>query len=467
MLAAREAPRGSLTRSYEIPTVRLRRRLWLLWIILIVGCAVGAYRHAEFFVTYRQEPILMGIWTALFFFAVVQGILAWFERPYTVKRWERARLDRLRVTVNIPVYNEDPALLDRALYSLARQTRLPDRVSVVDDGSKHDYAEVRDWWQVCWPAGSEFHWTRQANGGKKRAQAATFANDPHADIFVTIDSDTALAINAIEEGLKPFADPRVQSVAGLELPMNLRRNWITWLNGARSVIWQLVSCSAQSVLGDVLVNRGTYALYRADVIRDNLEAYVEEQFFGHPVHLGDDAALTLFARGRGRAVQQPSAVQFAMYPESLSHHLRQWVRWMRGLTVRTFWRIRYLPMWSYGWWFTVLSLWGFFASTASLLSVAVLWPESRAFLLTALTASVGWAWLMALRVFCVARSDERWSVRLRMFLLAPVAGAWVTFVLRWLRIDGIFTCMKDGWNTRQKVEVGIDGVPEIEPAEVA
>ena len=239
MLAAREEPRGSLSRSYEIPTVRLRRRLWLLWIVIIGVCAVGAYRHAEFFLIYRQEPTLMAIWAVLFLFAAVQGVLAWFERPYTVKRWERARLSRLRVTVNIPVYNEDPALLDRALYSLARQTRLPDRVSVVDDGSKHDYAEVRDWWQARWPASSEFHWTRQA---------ATFANDPHADIFITIDSDTALAINAIEEGLKPFADPRVQSVAGLELPMNLRRNWITWLNGTRALIWQLVSCSALSVL---------------------------------------------------------------------------------------------------------------------------------------------------------------------------------------------------------------------------
>jgi hyaluronan synthase len=409
----------------------------------------------------------MEIWAVLFLFAAVQGILAWFERPYTVKRWERARLNRLRVTVNVPVYNEDPALLDRTLYALARQTRLPDRVSVVDDGSKEDYAEIRDWWRTHWPASSEFRWARQANSGKKCAQAATFANDPHADIFVTIDSDTALAINAIEEGLKPFADPRVQSVAGLELPMNLRRNWITWLNGTRSVIWQLVCCSAQSVLGDVLVNRGSYALYRAEVIRDNLKAYVEEQFFGHRVLLGDDAALTLFARGRGRAVQQPSAVQFAMYPETLSHHLRQWVRWMRGLTVRTFWRIRYLPVWSYGWWFTVLSLWGFFASTATVLSVALLWPESRAYLLTALAAAAGWAWLMALRVFCVARSDERWRVRLMMFLLAPVAGAWVSLVLRWLRIYGIFTCIEDDWNTRQKVEVRIDRIPEIKDAEVA
>jgi hyaluronan synthase len=431
------------------------------------GCAVGAYRHAEFFLIYRQEPVLIGIWTVLFLFAAVQGVLAWFERPYTVTCRERARLDRLRVTVNIPVRNEDPALLDRSLYSLARQTRLPDCVSVVDDGSEHDYAEVRDWWQARWPAGSELRWARRPHRGKKRAQAVTFGNDPAADIFVTLDSDTALALDAIEEGLKPFADPRVQSVAGLELPMNLRRNWITWLNGARSVIWQLVTCSAQSVLGDVLVNRGSYALLRAEVIRDNLEAYVHEQFFGHTVYLGDDAALTLFARGRGRAVQQTSAVAFATYPESLSHHLRQWMRWMRGLTVRTFWRIRYLPLWSYGWWFTVLSLWGFLASTASLLSVAVLWPESRAFLVTALTASVGWSWLMALRVFCVVRSDERWGVRLRMFLLAPAAAAWVSFVLRWWRIHGIFTCTKDDWNTRHKVEVGIDGIPEIEPAEVA
>lgn len=442
--------------------MQLRRRLWLLWTAVVGGSVLGAYRHADFFVVFRHEFTLMTLWAVLFVFGVVQGILAWYERPYTVRRWDRARLDQLRVTVNIPVYNEDPALLDRALYALARQTRLPDCVSVVDDGSKQDYAEVREWWHAHWPVGCEFRWTRQANGGKKRAQAATFANDPLADIFVTLDSDTALAVNAIEEGLKPFADPRVQSVAGLELPMNLRHNWITWLNGARSVVWQLVSCSAQSVLGDILVNRGTYALYRAEVIRDNLQAYVEEQFFGHRVHLGDDAALTLFARGRGRAVQQPSAVQFTMYPETLSHHLRQWVRWMRGLTVRTFWRIRYLPLSSYGWWFTVLSLWGFFASTASVLAVAALWPESRPYFLTAVAASAGWGWLMALRVFCVARSDESWWVRAGIFLLAPVAGAWVTFVLRWLRIHGIFTCMKDGWNTRASVEVGIDRIPNIQ-----
>ena len=80
MLAAREEPRGSLNRSYEIPTVRLRRRLWLLWIVIIGVCAVGAYRHAEFFLIYRQETTLMAIWAVLFLFAAVQSVLAWLER---------------------------------------------------------------------------------------------------------------------------------------------------------------------------------------------------------------------------------------------------------------------------------------------------------------------------------------------------------------------------------------------------
>jgi len=427
----------------------------MLWTAVCGATAAGIGRHADFFAIYAHERLLMGTWTAMFAFAALQGVLAWFEQPWTVTLPEQRDLDQMKVTVSIPCYNEDPALLDRALYALFSQTRLPDRVDVIDDGSHADYTEVRSWWKAHRPAQCEFRWVRQANGGKKRAQARTFGEDPSADIFVTLDSDTALERNALAEGLKPFADPRVQSVAGLELPMNLRHNWITWLNGARSVIWQLVSCSAQSVLGDVLVNRGTFALYRAPVIRDNLTAYTEEQFFGFRVHLGDDAALTLFARGRGRAVQQPSAVQFTVYPVTAGHHLRQWIRWMRGLTIRTFWRIRYLPMRSYGWWFTVLSLWGFFASTASLIAVAALWPISGAYLVTMLGASAGWSWAMALRLFTVARSDEGPWVRVAMFAMAPFAAIWVTLVLRLVRFYAIFTCMKDGWVTRSKIEVGL------------
>jgi hyaluronan synthase len=455
-VAPREEARGSLAHSYDIPEVKVSLARPVLWVLLADILVVAALRHADFIAVYRHDRLLMAIWAATFALSAVQWVISWRERPFTVTRQEQARLDRLHVVVNIPVYNEDPALLDRALYALFTQTRLPDHIDVVDDGSAVDYSEVRDYWIRHHPRRCRLTWYRQENQGKKHAQAATFAH-VRADILVTLDSDTALERRAIEEGLKPFANRKVQSVAGLELAYNHHKNWLTLMSGSRSLIWQLLSCSAQSVMGDVLVNRGTYALYRAAVVQDNLDAYLYETFFGNPVHLGDDAALTLFARGRGLAVQQPTAVQLTMYPEKLNHHCRQWIRWMRGSTIRTFWRLRYLKVWSWSWWFTFISLWTFLASTAVLLAAASLWSTASAYTITMLIASAGWSYGMALRLFSVVRSDEKWFGRFRSFLIAPFITAWILVVLRPLRIYGICTCMRQGWVTRvKKVEVGID-----------
>jgi hyaluronan synthase len=458
-----------LRHVYAIPEVTIKRPRIITWSVVGAAVAIGVIRRARLYQIYDHERLLMGILAAAFCCTIIQWIMSMFERPYRVTPVQQARLDRLWVTVNVPVYNEDPILLDRTLYALFTQTRLPNRVAVVDDGSAVDYSEVRGYWQFYHPPDVEFSWIWQPNRGKKHAQARTFGADD-GDIFVTLDSDTALTGSAIHEGLKPFADRRVQSVAGLELAYNYRKNWLTRLNGTRSLIWQVLSCSAQSVVGDVLVNRGTFALYRAPVIRNNLRAYLEETFFGHPVHLGDDAALTLFARARGRTVQQPTAVQLAMYPETISHHFRQWTRWMRGSTIRTFWRIRYLGVLSYSWWFTVINLWTFMVATATAIGCIVLWPGSRFFLEALVLASIAWAYVMAIRIFGVIRTDESWRTRLGSFLLAPVVYVWSIVALRPLRLYGIMTCLHQGWVTRHAVEVGLlpnekQAVPMAPPTE--
>jgi hyaluronan synthase len=440
--------------TYDIPSVTIRSPRTASWTVVAAGIAIGIARRSDLYLVFRQDRLLMGTLAGVFLLTLVQWVMSMFEHPWRVTPEQQQRLNRLQVTVNIPVYNEDPVLLDRALYALFAQTRLPDRVEVVDDGSTTDYSAIRDYWSLRCPDRLEFSWVRQDNRGKKCAQARTFGRYKDADIFVTLDSDTALESRALAEGLKPFAHRRVQSVAGLELAYNHSKNLLTRLNSARCLIWEMLCCSAQSVAGDVLVNRGTFALYRAPVIRDNLRAYIDETFFGHLVHLGDDAALTLFARGRGRAVQQPTAVQFAMYPETLSHHFRQWTRWMRGSTIRTFWRIRYLPVMSYGWWFTVLSLWLYIAAFGTAVECVALWPSSRFFVQTMALATIGWAYAMAIRMLAVVRSDQSWRARIGSFLMAPVVAAWSVAVLRPLRLYGIATCLQQGWVTRSAVEVG-------------
>jgi len=425
----------------------------LAWVSLAALLATaGLARHVMLAV---QEPVqrpIQIVWSVAFAWMGLQWVLSWLDKPRKVTPREQRRLNAMRVTVIIPLYNEDPQVVDRALYALSRQTRRPDRVEVVDDGSTVDYTAVRRHWQMN---GLELSWRRQANAGKKHAQALVIRNDTGADIFVTIDSDTALDSRALEEGLKPFADRRVQSVAGIELAANPQANWLTRTVSARSLFFQVTACAVQSVFGDVLVNRGAFALYRAQLLRDIVDAYTGETFLGMPVLLGDDAALTMFARGRGRTVQQPSAFGFTMYPETLSHHFRQWIRWMRATLIRDCWRLRYLPLSSYGWWYTVLRTVTFLWLVAVPLIIVALWPLSAHFAAAGMLAMFGWASVSSLRLLCVRRSDESWLQWIGTLAYYPAAQLWGIFVLRPLRFYGIATWRRQGWATRQQVEVSI------------
>jgi hyaluronan synthase len=442
---------------YDIPVVRLRRggRLPVIAATFAVITAWAFYRGVSVDEALHGHDASAFLWTALFLAAGHQIALSWFDRPFTVTGDQQARLDRLRVTVNIPLYNEDPAVIDRAIYALLSQTRLPDRVQVVDDGSTDgDYAEVRDYWLAHVPDGVDFSWARTANRGKRHAQAVTFRDDD-GDILVTLDSDTALERDAIEEGLKPFANRRVQSVAGVEVAYNAHANLLTRMSSVRQVAWQMTQCSVLSMAGCVLVNRGTFALYRADVITANLDAYLAETWLGRPVRYSDDSLLTLYALRRGRAVQQLTAFQLPMYPEKTGHALRQWLRWMRGSTIRNTWRLRYLPVLSYGWLMSLLSWWQFAVTWAAYLLVFAVRPAEGHFSVAPVLIVIMSSYLVALRNLLIRRSDHTPGQQLDTWLLAPLSFLWSLAVLRPARVYAMLTCGRNDWGTRRRVEVGI------------
>ena len=159
-----------------------------------------------------REPFA---WAYGFMFVLLawQMIAACLERPARGRRGTGG----LMTAVAVPVFNEDPDLLARCLGSLLSQSRLPDLVLVTDDGSAVDYSGVRDEFEAAaMAAGVAASWERfPVNRGKRDAQAAAFRGAPQADVYVTVDSDTILDYHAIAEGMKPFADPQIQSVAGL------------------------------------------------------------------------------------------------------------------------------------------------------------------------------------------------------------------------------------------------------------
>jgi hyaluronan synthase len=467
-LAARQATPGALKAWYAIPrVVHERRKAPLLVSVALAAILVWAANHWAFVLTHQVYLPLLPIWLVTFSLSAVPLFAAWADRPFTITGRQQRYMDTLHVTVAVPVYNEDPELLDRCIWSLVNSSRPPQCVHVVEDGKSGDYARLRSHWKG-WHGRTLIRWERlPQNMGKKWAQSRVFASNPEADIFITVDSDTTLERNAISEGLKPFADPRIASVAGIEEIWNKHANWLTKICAARNTFSQLVSWSTQSVFGDVLINRGTFALYRAGIIREIVPAYVNETFLGHPVKLGDDSALTLFARAHGRTVQQVTAFCLPMYPETLSHHFRQWLRWARGGSVRNYWRIKYLPFSSWGWWWTALA----FYYTVAALFVPVyyfaIWPKSEHLVKWTAASILAWSFSTSLHVLRVRREGESVWTRISSVLAYPAGLIWSSYFLRPIRFYGIFTCFRQGWVTRQAgIEIGADGhrpaTPRIE-----
>lgn len=457
-VAAREVTPGALRDWYEIPVVTFSRkdaRGLLLSSLFVSAWAAWHLGAQSLIVAICVVPSVV--------FRVVSWILSWLDKPATVaSRARNERLARLHVTVAVPAYNEDPGLLDRCLYALANQSRPPQLVWVVDDGSATDYTALRRYWEGTWPGGTQFRWTRQVNQGKRRAHAVVFEAVPEADIFVTVDSDTTLDLRAIEEGLKPFQRREVTSVAGIEMGFNATVNFLTRLQCSLQLFAQAVIGAAWSAAGDMYTNRGPFALYRAEMVRDFLPVYRDETFFGRRVILGDDSLLALCASSQGRTVQQLSAFGLTMWPETLGHHLRQRVRWARGRAVRNFWRVKYRPALSYCWWFTVTGIYSFLLSVSLVVLIIVSWPTGAPEVVRVLAALMILAAPNGLRTLCFRRSDESRTDRVLLVLIRPLAAFWSSVVLaRLVRIWGTATLLRQGWTTRQHgAELVIDPVAD-------
>ncbi|MFI8535377.1 glycosyltransferase [Streptomyces aquilus] len=461
--------------STPLLTARVHRSgMVLSAAVTLLAAAAWAAHHAVQAANYGNTTgsRLAVVWGVTFLLLLAQTLMYHAERTHRPTTRARRQLDALHVAVLVPVYNEDPGYLRLGLESLLAQTRRPTSVHVVDDGSTNgDYANLRAWftWAAA-EAGITATWQRTSNGGKRHAQAAAVRVSPDADVYVTVDSDSCLAPNAIEEILLPFARPKVQSVAGIVLATNHRTNLLTRVTDLWFTTGQLTDRSALSAMGAVLVNSGPLAAYRGAVVRDNLDSYLNETFMGRPVMFSDDSLLTLYALLRGRTVQQPSAVVFTALPEKASHFGRMYMRWMRGSTIRSLWRLRYLPITGWAYWAHLIRWFTVALSTTVLGWLLIVEPLKYgnrppvSFLLVPVL--IGWA--QALRYLGVIRSDERIRHRALTWLLMPsaVLASWT--VLRAMRWYGMATCARTGWGTRQngaEVALATPTSPELPEAD--
>lgn len=243
------------------------------------------------------------------------------------------------VTVVVPAYNEDPALLHRCLLSIDRQDYPEMEVIVVDDGSQNVEAVL--------PVHDDFSsgrfrvLLRPDNTGKRNCQAVVF-EQARSEVVITIDSDTVLLPNAIRTLVRRFEDPKVGAVTGNVEVINKRQNLLTRLIAYRYWTAFNQERAAQSFFGVVMCASGPFSAYRRTIIDEVRESYISQTFLGRACTFGDDRHLTNLVLGLGhKVVYDEAAVAVTQVPSHLSGYVRQQVRWNKSFYREILWTAKF------------------------------------------------------------------------------------------------------------------------------
>lgn len=367
-------------------------------------------------------------------------------------------ISKKRIVAIIPSHNEDPAMLSAMLQSLDRQTVKPDAVYFIENGGTDGNAEriVNEWRQET--TIRDVHFDYREEPSKRGAQGLAFEKETDTNaIVVTVDGDTRLDPRAIENGIRPFADPEVTSVAGLLVGLNRNKNLLTRIVDISFVASFMNGRAAWSRFNSVAVNCGGLAFYRLWVIKKHLYDYLNQTVAGRKVESGDDRMLTAFAALEGKTVFQETSVGYTLLPENISHLTRQRGRWWRSFWWGGIWLIRRFSPRRAIWWLVMSQYITFTLYAVMFPLILVVDPiVNQKFPWFFFVYIAGLSYVRCARTLAVRRPDQSFVSQFFGFLVfAPLStflNIWLCTILQWW---GMFTFRTTGWRTRQQVEVGI------------
>ncbi len=400
-----------------------------------ICCSAGAYTS--------WLPGLAAAYTlVLLAFQVMRTVLWARYQPYPLGEGPLPAL-----TVILPAYNEG-AMVAKAIDAVAACDYPAELLEIIciDDGSTDD-----TWTHILRGKERYPHLVQTIrfaeNRGKKEALYAGFTQG-RGEIFVTVDSDSVVAKDALRHLVAPLMqDGQMGAVAGNVKVYN-RRQAASWakMQGVRFVNLDYLRAS-QSRYGTVVCTPGSLSAYRRAALLPHLTAWRRQTFLGAPCPHSEDRALTNFIlRGGYYTCYQRTAVVHTLVPETYRGVCRMYLRWERGNVRESFVQLGYL--------FTryrpkhrLLPMVEFFLAQleypltllfgAILLASAVVYPP----ILVKFLALLGLGSLLNLTYYL-------WLERDLEFVYGVVYSYYAFFLLQWIYPYAFFTVRDRHWLTR-------------------
>jgi hyaluronan synthase len=237
-------------------------------------------------------------------------------------------------SVIVAVYREPEAVFRLSLASVVAN-RPAELVVVVDGGDEHLAAIAREYTDEV---------LHIPKSGKREAIAAGLRRtDPTTEIVVLLDSDTVWAPDALQELMRPFADPRVGGVAPRQSIFDAQANAVRRLAGWIEDVRHHLTIPAQAVFGQVGCLAGRTIAYRRVALEPAVVRLVRQTVLGVQQHVGDDRVLTNeLLRAGWRTTYQATARVETDAPSAWGPFWRQQLRWGRSSQRETLLSLRWL-----------------------------------------------------------------------------------------------------------------------------
>lgn len=232
-------------------------------------------------------------------------------------------VDKDKVTIVMPVYNENVDVFTDSIDSVSRQGS---KFVVVGDSSLEPYKSI-----VEQRGGTFVH--KAVREGQKKA-IVTAMQHVHTEYVLIMDSDTVLPDNAVPGMMSHF----VGKVGGVGANLSIKKTGsmisyaAEFVERTREVVFR-----AMSAHGNVMNLDGACVMYKTDLIKPFIlsPAFFDTRFLGKPSQLGEDWLMTGYIISNGYKAVKDFSTKVQCYPqENLKKFFKQNLRWSRSNWIR-------------------------------------------------------------------------------------------------------------------------------------
>lgn len=219
----------------------------------------------------------------------------------------------MKITILIPCHNEEKSIRS-CIQSCLDQTRPPDQVLVVNDGSTDNSGKILK----SFGNKIDIVTILKATGNKSHAQEYGLAYI-EGDIFIATDGDTILNSKLVEIAERVFIEkPWVVAICGCV--KSLKHNWLTAYRETEYTIGQALFKVAQSYIDAIFVIPGCSGAFNTKVFKKNIH-------FDHDT-LTEDLDFTYKFHELGfHIAYEERMIAYTQDPDTLNSYINQMRRW--------------------------------------------------------------------------------------------------------------------------------------------